>query len=75
MLGNVSVIVILDAEIIDDLQKISEIKEREIKAVGFFSDHILDDPVDSKNIKGLDQQIDCNQKSNIDEKFSFQAKW
>ncbi len=72
VLSDIPIIVILNPEVVDDLQEVGEVEKGEINAITFLPHRILHDPINPKQIKGFDQQIDRNQKSNVDEKFPVQ---
>lgn len=66
MLRDIAVIKILNSEIVDNLKKKGKIEEREVNTVLARCDRILDRAVDSKDIERFDQEIDRNEKKNID---------
>jgi len=70
--GNGTAVVILDAHISKYIKDISKIENTEIQTVFFSSQGILHFGIYEKNVNGLDQNIDQNQKSDIYYKFPFQ---
>ena len=62
MLGNVAVVKILYAEVVDDLQEVGKIEQGKVKPViaGWY--RILNRSVNAKNVKWLDQQVDTQQE-------------
>lgn len=49
---------ILQTEISENLKQKDEIKENSEKSIGLSSDFVLHRPVNSKQVKGLDQDVD-----------------
>lgn len=71
ILGNVSVIEVGDAKIEKDIEQKAEIEYSEIKTKILRTNHILHSPVDTKNPKWLNEQIEQQEQTQVSNKLSL----
>ena len=73
VLGNKNGVKILYARIVDKLMQKDKSKQTEIQAVGLRTRDVLYLCFNTKNIEGLDQQVDDQEEKNIICKLFFQG--
>ena len=73
MTSDVSAVETVNSKVIKNLQQIGEIQQCKVNSISFSTNSILNSSVNTKNKKWLDQQIDRNQKDNIDKKLSVHS--
>lgn len=69
MLRDVSIVVLLNAEIIDYLKQKSESEKGKIKPVFASGKSVLNRSINPEKVKRFDKEINRNEENNIDEKF------
>ena len=69
MLTDVPVVVVLDAEVAENLEQIGKIQQGKVDAV-FRTNLVLHRKVDPENKKRLYQQVDKEQEKDVDDKFA-----
>lgn len=72
VLCNVTVVVVCNSYIEQNVQKHREVKQRKVKSVTLVANQVLNSTVNSKNPKWLYQQIEEKQQYQIRNKFAFQ---
>lgn len=70
--GNSPVIVIVYTKIEQNIQHESKTEQREVQSIFFASNPVLYGPIDTKNIKRLNQQVQKKQKCQVCYELPFQ---
>jgi hypothetical protein len=73
VLGNISIVVIGNAQVEHDIQKHRKIQERKVQAIVFVAHDVLHRKVDSENPKRLNQDIQKKQQNQVCYKFALQS--
>ena len=65
VLGDRTAVEVGDAEVEEDIEKVGEVEERLVSAVGGITEQVLHFSVDAENPEGLHQQVEKQQEDDI----------